>query len=95
MSGRIKTVIGVTAYLLACTLALWQYGIAALGLVVIATFGGAMIYKDEADDAQELCDELLKLQFRMLDNMKDLEKPMNLDDVREMLESMAQEADDE
>lgn len=88
MSGRIKTVIGVTAYLLACAIALWQYGIAALGLVVIATFGGAMIYKAEADDAQELCDELLKMQFRMLDNMKDLEKPINLDDVREMLESM-------
>lgn len=95
MSGRIKTVIGVTAYLLACAIALWQYGIAALGLVVIATFGGAMIYKAEADDARELCDELLKLQFRMLDNMKDLEKPMNLDDVREMLEELDREAEDE
>ena len=90
MSGRIKTVIGVTAYLLACAIALWQYGIAALGLVMIATFGGAMIYKAEADDAMEMADELLKLHFRLLDNMKDLERPMNLDDVREILKEEAE-----
>ena len=92
MSGRIKTVIGVTAYLLACAIALWKYGIAALGLVMIATFGGAMIYKAEADDATEMADELLKLHFRLLDSMKDLERLMNLDDVREMLK---EEAEDE
>lgn len=95
MSGRIKTVIGVTAYLLACALALWKFGLAALGLVMIATFGGAMIYKAEADDAQEIADELLKLHNRLLDNMRDLEKPMSLDDVREMLEELDQEAEDE
>lgn len=91
MSGRIKTVIGVTAYLLACAIALWQYGIAALGLVMIATFGGAMIYKAEADDAQELVKDVLDLHFKMIDRIN-AEKPFDLDDVREMLK---EEAEDE
>lgn len=91
MSGRIKTVIGVTAYLLACAIALWQYGIAALGLVMIATFGGAMIYKAEADDAQELVDDVLEMHFKLI-NRINAEKPFDLDDVREILK---EEAEDE
>lgn len=91
MSSRVKTAIGVTAYLLAAVFALWRFGPAALVLVMIGTFGGAMIYKVEADDAAELVEELLKLHYRLLDDIKDsTDQLMTLDDVRELLDQEAE-----
>lgn len=91
MSSRVKTAIGVTAYLLAAVFALWRFDPAALVLVMIGTFGGAMIYKAEADDAQELVEELLKLHYRLLDDIKDsTDQLITLDDVRELLDQEAE-----
>lgn len=83
MSRRMKIAIGIIAYATAEFIGVWELGLPGLALVIIAAFGGAMIYKAEADEAQELADDILELNFKLIEEMG--KETFTMDEVREIL----------